>query len=421
MALDSSAVFQQRLVQLGLDAFKVQFTNEGWTTMGEFAFSAAFSPGNADETVFNTQVVAKILGDAGHVKRVAVKRLFYESYTMMVSEMKHKVERTDGEPPRKLPAPEREARRLSQQEKLSGLEIKGPLECSDALVDKAVAMYDENLLRYVPWEACTDREAELQGLKTIKEYKPDNNGFMREHLRHDEPSASVSSDLLLKMALTRRGLALDQALVMSFKMHEKIVNLFFGEMMRAPPPGYSRVSVNQVLRADIEIFKKLQELTRSGVQATGAGVRPVDDHVVRVIESAAVQLLLLPLKGGSTSSGSGGGGNNGDGPSKARQRREKQKNARANDNDNSKKRRVEPVYSGGKDWGKGSGGKGVPLPKELLGCTPVADGKYLCFGYNLREGCPHKDVEPGNRCRKGFHLCMVKGCGREHPAHRHQD
>ena len=136
MALDSSAVFQQRLVQLGLDAFKVQFTNEGWTTMGEFAFSAAFSPGNADETVFNAQVVAKVLGDSGHVKRVAVKRLFYESYTMMVSEMKHKVERTDGEPPRKLPAPEREARRLSQQDQLSGLEIKGPLECSDALVIK---------------------------------------------------------------------------------------------------------------------------------------------------------------------------------------------------------------------------------------------------------------------------------------------
>ena len=42
------------------------------------------------------------------------------------------------------------------------------------------------------------------------------------------------------------------------------------------------------------------------------------------------------------------------------------------------------------------------------------EGNPFCFGFNLGT-CPHKDVQPGQRCPKGWHKCRFEGCGAVHP------
>ena len=124
---------------------------------------------------------------------------------------------------------------------------------------------------------------------------------MKEVATDAKVAADVTSDLRLKNAFIRRGLAFDQGNVMSFATHEKLVSLPFTEYMREAPPGFSKVSQDQLMRADKEVFRRLQERTRAGIRPALDGSRPVDTHMQSVLDSAAVQMLLLPLRG------SGGG------------------------------------------------------------------------------------------------------------------
>ena len=305
LAMDSAAVFQNRLVQLRLEDAKAKFIELGWTTFGEFAFASAFVPGSPDDGSFDLQITRKLFGDAEHPKRVAVRRLFFEAYSMAVADVRRRVEKSDSDAPRRMPQPERNERLLQQKDKLSGLELTGPLECSDSLIDRAVAIYDNNELSYLSWDMLTSREDEQRSIKHLKDFRPDEQGYLREYRSTKSGPADTSSDLLLKWALMRRGLALDQAGVMSFKVHEEIVRLLIRELTRPPLPGFSKVSVEQLLRADQEIFNQLRDRTRNGVQMAGDMVKPVDAVVEKVLDMAVVRMLLLQPRGGS--SGSGGG------------------------------------------------------------------------------------------------------------------
>ena len=61
---------------------------------------------------------------------------------------------------------------------------------------------------------------------------------------------------------------------------------------------------------------------------------------------------------------------------------------------------------------KGRKGKFVPLPKELIGCEPCdPNGEPFCFGF-AKGTC--SAVQPGQKCPKGWHKCMKKGCFKAH-------
>eukprot|EP00969_Alexandrium_andersonii_P027866 1215940-Alexandrium_andersonii.AAC.1 len=106
------------------------------------------------------------------------------------------------------------------ERRLSGLDLRGELEASHALVDACVALYDENRLRYLDWQMCTKRDQELTGEKKDKEWRPDAQGVVRERVVSVKSPADTSTDLRLRFALQRRGLALEVAQLMSFDVHE---------------------------------------------------------------------------------------------------------------------------------------------------------------------------------------------------------
>ena len=80
---------------------------------------------------------------------------------------------------------------------------------------------------------------------------------------------------------------------------------------------------------------------------------------------------------------------------------------------------------GGKE-GKGNKGKdkkgpqGVgKMPRELIGCDSLWEGEPICFDANMGRGC--KWAATGQKCRRGWHMCCVKGCfSQDHlkPDHR---
>eukprot|EP00969_Alexandrium_andersonii_P000605 26069-Alexandrium_andersonii.AAC.1 len=214
---------------------------------------------------------------------------------MVAADLKSRLERSADDPPRKMPATERAARHKRLQERLVGLQLVDELECSHALVDKFAAMAEEGVLRYIPWDELTKRESELQNEKKTKEWRADSSGLLREHTTANEAKVDLSTDLRMKYALQRRGLAAEQAGLLTFEVHDTWVSKLLREYLRVPPPGYQKISVAQVQRADRELFKRMAEETRGGFPAAAPGKLPLDNLLPQLIYEPCVQMLLLPL------------------------------------------------------------------------------------------------------------------------------
>ena len=70
---------------------------------------------------------------------------------------------------------------------------------------------------------------------------------MRTETKTVEEGADTSTDLRLQNALRRRGVALEIAGVMSFSVHETIVDEYFRTMQEDPyDSNYRRVTIQQV-------------------------------------------------------------------------------------------------------------------------------------------------------------------------------
>ncbi len=97
VSIDSVAVFEERLVALGLASIKDAFTSAGWSTLAGFAFSSNFIPGQtADDRVFVDKVVLKLVSSEEDAKVPAIRRLFFEAYTMAAADLKRRPRSTRG-------------------------------------------------------------------------------------------------------------------------------------------------------------------------------------------------------------------------------------------------------------------------------------------------------------------------------------
>ena len=150
MALESDAVFFSRISALGLsEEVAGRFREKGWDTLGSFAVCSAYTPGQADDSAFQP-VLQFLVGEPDGANAALVRRLFFEAYSMAAADLKKRIEKTDEDPPRRLPVAERSARHDKIAARLTGIKIQGELEPSHALVDKYVQMVEDGNLRYLP-------------------------------------------------------------------------------------------------------------------------------------------------------------------------------------------------------------------------------------------------------------------------------
>ncbi len=238
-------------------------------------------------------------------------------------------------------------------------------------------------------------------MKKDEFWKEDGEGRLKRVFQQGEERAELKDHLMLKYVLQRRGLAMDMARVMKFESHEKIVSFFFEELAREALPGYSSISLEQVRRADKEIFNRLAEKTRGGLIQTLGDDLPLDRYVEGVISEPRIAVLLLPLQSASRSSGAEGSHSK-RGGEELQRLRDEVKRLRHNDSKSDK--------GNGKGKGKSKERKS-PMPKELIGMSNMVDGEPICFNYNTSRGC-----QTGvDRCPKGVHKCAFPKCGANHP------
>ena len=419
MSLDSCAVFAARITELGLASVAGTFTDQGWSTYAEFAFATSFTPGS-DDTVFARDVLDKLSTSDPRI-RAAGRRLFFEAFTLAAADLKKRVESTADDAPRRIPTAEREERRERVKLRLVGLAVETDenLDVSDRLVDLAIEIYEDNVVRYVGPELCTRRVDELRGLKRDPTWAPDAQGHIVMKVARDTPACELDTQFALGFALKRRSLAFEMGDILQFEKHEALTAKLISAMMLTPLPGYAKVSATQALRADVVAFKVLGSLTRKGIKRNASGERPCDLVFDQVLASAEFLAALAPLPatGGSKRAASPPrlpptGEAKLSKAEKKRRKKEKEKKGKAAN---------AAVPATGVRSGETQRGPGPRLPAGLVGkCGKTADGRRICFGYNLGT-C--QGANDGEKCEKGWHLCMesVNGaaCGKAHPCSRH--
>ena len=424
--LESKAYFKGRLAVLNLSEFEAKFNEADWNTMSAFAFSSNYVPGRSDESVFVAKVVKKILGEETHKKEHALRRLFFEAHTMASMDVQRRMAHPEeeGKHPRKLPLEERGERLKEIKLELAGLNIRGELEPSNALVDKFVEMEELNELRNLKWEELTKRDQESKGVKKIPLWS-ENDGKLCRIYKDEEVLCKTEDLLQLKYSLQRRGIAMQMARILSFRVHEKLVDYYFEEMSREPPNRYEKVSLEQVARMDKEVFRRLGELTRDGFKFLGNPATkeyPLDKLLEGALLEPRLVHLMLPLPLTSRPASSSSGEKKRDSDNQLNQLRGELKKLKAGGGGGKggkgggKNGGGSRGSGGGKDGGgKATGGKKQPtMPKELRGMLFEVDGKRLCYAYNMKSGCSTRGVD---KCSKGHHLCCYPGCGGDHCLH----
>ena len=392
--VDSNAVFEARARSIGIpEQFITAMGLRGWTSHATFSFSVATQPG-ADEQVFMDGVITPVLGNPDHPDAPKLRRLFFESHTLTSAELRRKVDSSEAEAPRKLPAPEIAQRIEMLQARISPLIIANFLEPSHHLINAMVQCVEDGRVRYIEWAKCTSRTQEVNNVKEdheLKVWKADSTGSIKASSKEPSIVASLTTDLDVHHALRRRGVAYEVAQAMSFEVHESIINYVFFELKKEPLEGFSQVTLQQVAAADRELHVRLAEATRGGFRVGPAGELPLDLHVKKILEGPELKWILMPMPKRNVAKTAGGDA----ATSKPAA-------------DDSKRTRPEPPKNK-KDALRIKKLKRTPMPKKLVGCTPCTDeGQAICFAYNLGT-CKSQDD-----CPKGLHICCKRGGGKKH-------
>ncbi|CAE7222555.1 unnamed protein product [Symbiodinium sp. CCMP2592] len=380
--LDSSAYFLERLAKVGLsNELRDALARAGYTTFGALAFAVSSTPGAAsDEAVSRWALHLADPLPSEHQMSV-LRRLLFEAQSMSIAEMRDRVNQAPGEAPtRKLPMIERAERLKALRRKLPGLILTPDTLPANRLVDNYVDQLDSGVLSYVKPDACISRAQEMDSNKRDPTLQVQGNE-LKLAAKQVELRCSISTDMQLRQAWTRRSLAMELAQLASYTVLETWVQSLFSRMQREPPAGYHSVSLSQVMAADRELFQLLSHNLMGQIQASAGAARPLDLEIESLSKSTDVLVHLLPLRPHPDPKL----------PHKTPKGKGKGKAADQNQDDGKA-----PKYT---------------LPD---GCVPKSeDGKPWCFLWNQGR-CKFKNPKKG-RCPRGFHGCYYRGCGRPVP------
>lgn len=280
---------------------------------------------------------------------------------------------------------------LALQRVLTGVSISGELEPARILLEKVCNMYEQNVVKYFEPSSCISRALEVQGSSKNKEISLER-GSLVVKAAEDKLQASTDSEIKLHYAFVRRALAFQFGRVMSFDQRNIWETFLFEAIHREPPPGYLKAALSQVLQCDRAAWSRLSS-TAASVRQAADGTYPFGEQLLALRTDPNITLYLAPL---------------------AKPMSVPTYNPRSSPYEH-------PEGPKGKGKGKKGKGKAPPMPAELRGkYHRTAAGDPLCFAYNTPTGCSHPNVKPGERCPKGFHLCMEPKCQKPHSLVQHK-
>eukprot|EP00973_Karenia_brevis_P068724 9555050-Karenia_brevis.AAC.1 len=85
----------------------------------------------------------------------------------------------------------------------------------------------------------------------------------------------------------------------TYMCHQRIVLWFERELLREPLPGYSRPTMEQVKRADFEVFARVTELLEEDLSLRGDNLLPMDSVLPGVLLEPRIQAAMVALPAGS--------------------------------------------------------------------------------------------------------------------------
>ena len=300
--LESWPAFEARALEIQmtsgfLNALKVV----GIDSFGKLAFICAANFASGDDTPLRNAVEALLGAAVDESQMIPLRRLWFESHAIAISDMKARLERTSTDTPRQMPLAERMNRLKRQKEELKGLQIDAALEPSHSLVDKAQAMVEENCIHYLSPEKCVSRELEASKDRQERAISFDANGNIKVTRKALDLKCDTSGELKLRQALTRRSLALNQTGLASFNVLEELNNHLFSTILREPPAGYHFVTIQQMLAADKFYWTRVSQETRGLLQIVAGADPPLDQRLKDFMFAPEVASLMTFLPAGKSS------------------------------------------------------------------------------------------------------------------------
>ena len=391
---DSEAYFKSRAAEHGVPMALVnRMDAAGLKTLGHLAFSISRPGQDFSEEKFDNWLANLNGGVAASLgATAAMRRLHFEAEVVVTAALRSAVENPDkeGAGPKPLPYAERAARTATLKQQLPGLNVTGANEPSLALVDECVFQFETRMLRYVEPAKCGSRETEVMTTRTDKRLKIDTNSLSIKESK-TTPDEDVSTAFKLHQCLKRRGIAYEVAGLISYRRHEEYVDLLMKRLGAEPPPGYQTTSINQILRADREVFLHMSQNV-ADIRPLADGSKPLDGAILAALQDYSVAFHMVPLPAGAPSSSYG--------PWKKQEP----------EGEGSKQTKGKP-YQKGKGKSKSKGGS-ARAPSGFPGCVGRdSKGRNLCFNFNLNK-CDQ--APPGGSCSRGRHCCFKLNCYKPH-------
>lgn len=143
--LDSEAQFRQRAQECRLsDAALRDLTRLGITSFGLLAYSFGQPGQNIADDAFSVWVRQEVNQAITLADSAALKRLLFESDTLVMASLKEQVVAPDSAASKKVPATERDSKMRNVKANLTGLLIEGPLDPGHSLLDSCAQMQYTN-------------------------------------------------------------------------------------------------------------------------------------------------------------------------------------------------------------------------------------------------------------------------------------
>ena len=391
MALvDSQATFQLHCDKIDPSGWlKRMMAQNQLRTFSDLGFAVGTPQAPASTSEFDTfcnQLNGNVDMSISEVSRV--RRLHFEACTLIVAHTKQQVSLDSSvEGNRKLPAAEKQARLQQQQARLSGVNITGELQPSHALIDLAASMLESNTVIWIGPSKCSKRETEIQ-IAATKE-KSQILSVEQQTVRVTAADSTLkvenNTELQLQWSLQRRGIALDQCRLIEWDVHQRWVQYLLGLLSKPAPEGYCKIKMDQVIKADKELFMILSEEHQQTGERLTDTPSPMNIAFQKLVTDPRGTMYVLPVPQHSVA-----------------------KPAAAATTGT-------PSNSSGKSGAKGQGkvrkeGKQSQrakslCPSELKEFKQVDDqGRPICWAYNMKSGC--KESVQNGRCKKGAHICM---------------
>ena len=184
---------------------------------------------------------------------------------------------------------------MQQRNRLTGLRFKGEEECSHASYDLVLAVLEKDCLTYLGPEKFPTRRNELMQKKPSKEISIDQSQLVVKD-KQPELTCPTVTELDCANAFKRRALAFDLAGASTYDTMAAYHADLMDHLHLPAPPGYTPVSVHQILRADRAAFVFMSEKMNT-LKRSANGTLPLDILMPTILNQPTVAFHLLPLAG----------------------------------------------------------------------------------------------------------------------------